>query len=92
MSLQIVDWLTMVVARVVVTVISSVRVVVIIVIPVLIVVVGLEWGHLGSDVVGWLDEVSSVGVEVSVVAIINQVIIHVLISVVVGSNWLVVVD
>lgn len=91
MSLQIVDWLTVVVARLVVSVISSMRVV-IIMIPVLTVVVNLEWGHLSTDVVGWLDEVSSVGVEVSMVAIINQIVIHVLITVVVGSNWLVVVE
>ena len=90
MSLQIVDWLTVVVARVVVSVISSMRVVIIMI--VLTVVVDLEWGHLSTDVVGWLNEVGSVGVEVSVVAIVNQVIIHVLITVVVGANWLVVVE
>ena len=91
MALQVMDWLTVVVAMVV-SVISSMSVVMIIMIPVLTMVVVLVCGHFSSDVVSWLNEVGTMGVEVSVVAIINQVIIHVLISVVVGSNWLVVVD
>ena len=91
MALQVMDWLTVVVAMVV-SVIGSMSVVVIIMIPVLTMVVMLVCGHFSSDVVSWLNEVGTMGVEVSMVAIINQVIIHVLISVVVGSNWLVVVD
>ena len=58
-------------------------------------VVDLEWSSLGSNVVGWLNEVGAVGVQT--VAVICMIVVRVVVTlvvvfvVVVGYNWLVMV-
>lgn len=69
-----------------------------IMVPVVIVVMSFESSSLSSDVVGWLDEVSSMGVETvsfifTMMAVVIEIAVDVLlIAEVVGSDdWLVVV-
>lgn len=83
-ALQVVDWL-----RVVAVVAEVLRGVVIVVV---LCVMDLEWSSLGSNVVRWLNEVGSVGVEaVAVIGMVVMMTLMIILVVVGGYDWLVMV-
>lgn len=83
-ALQVVDWL-----RVVPVVAEVLRGVVIVVV---LCVMDLEWSSLGSNVVRWLNEVGSVGVEaVAVIGMVVMMTLMIILVVVGGYDWLVMV-
>ena len=83
-ALQVVDWL-----RVVAVVAEVLRGVVIVVV---LCVMDLKWSSLGSNVVRWLNEVGSVGVEaVTVIGMVIIMALMIIFIVVGGYDWLVMV-